>query len=1027
MTTQLYKRLKDGTTLYVLPGAAEDLNAAYQNTNLRMTYSKFVLLKLPARRVPLQTSGATHKAVFDIENNPAFYQATATKVPATWGEAVVESLRNYVANHESVVRATRLNATDYLYNTNELRTVSERVFWKWLRKNNALELEPALPNEEWTPSAAKFAPAVDNQPSYLQKYLWRERLVEPYLMAASSPIVDDGNGNMEITFQRTTNFRPGDYLKFYGVSNIADGATRRVVEVFSSGPPNGSVNDGVRIELPAGPLPAPLVGQVPRAVLDYEPVVKYVGEITAQNNVVGAVSSSTDVWAHVPGQSGRTHSVLFDVVADDNYRPNLTYPILTEQMQAEINGAENPLSPIVANMQDYPGDYIGQFDTAAYEYAASTGDYGRRSGAYYGIGAAVVDRGGIPYTNDQTRPMAFPEFDGRELDGVTIDFDLSDYLLAAGSNSFGEFSASSVNNRAPEDFEFNAVLWYYDMEDVGGGNREKVTNLYGIQFMDNPDRESLDATTREIIPSLRKQVANGLQDGTAFSINMSLVFQVDSEDSPMAYDPDRVYSLFGFEMYNEVMGRVASLTDTYNKTLTQVIAQRSDVQALRSQIFSQQALETLRDKIKNLEELLKLYATVQIGPSDSIVPTLDASANPPVVRLNSVDKRYSRIIQVNAKDLYTKLALAGGNKYVTKPLNVSFPAGKDFLVVVNNDDDNAGLSGTDTTARLEIVLDKDLDYKQTAEFLVKPTPNASADKGLSIYVKYDDTTGITNQLLVGPLDLPVSQTSGSQEPSVLTSGTPRYQPYAMYYEFLGSDTYQLVLDFEGDLTHLPANGRMYLNDFRVITGSGSSADQLNLSGQYTIASAVTYIPSPIVHATLTLDGTTTTSGTTAHIAVATSPVTTEMYSSTATLTELESSANCHVLWKLKSPGVVDKDHLYVLRAGDGFLPNGPRAELEVLLVDSGVTWQSPPPMVTLVPQTRSRVHLRVQSAVLNGLLGATPPPLLETRRSMTSMLTSLPYMDFNRGYRIQITRYNEQADTVPSRKFDRYNVNIDRL
>ena len=42
---------------------------------------------------------------------------------------------------------------------------------------------------------------------------------------------------------------------------------------------------------------------------------------------------------------------------------------------------------------------------------------------------------------------------------------------------------------------------------------------------------------------------------------MDLTFQVDSEDSPMAFDPDRIYALYGFELYNEVMGRLAILVD----------------------------------------------------------------------------------------------------------------------------------------------------------------------------------------------------------------------------------------------------------------------------------------------------------------------------------------------------------------------------------------------------------------------------------------------------------------------------------
>ena len=47
-STPLYKFLKsNGTSFYAFPGAAEDISAAYQNSNYKMYFSKFVLLNFP--------------------------------------------------------------------------------------------------------------------------------------------------------------------------------------------------------------------------------------------------------------------------------------------------------------------------------------------------------------------------------------------------------------------------------------------------------------------------------------------------------------------------------------------------------------------------------------------------------------------------------------------------------------------------------------------------------------------------------------------------------------------------------------------------------------------------------------------------------------------------------------------------------------------------------------------------------------------------------------------------------------------
>ena len=69
-TTPLYKKLKNnGTTFYALPGAAEDISAAYQNESFRMYFSKYVLLNLPAQNLS-PGSGTNSKPVYwDFDNS----------------------------------------------------------------------------------------------------------------------------------------------------------------------------------------------------------------------------------------------------------------------------------------------------------------------------------------------------------------------------------------------------------------------------------------------------------------------------------------------------------------------------------------------------------------------------------------------------------------------------------------------------------------------------------------------------------------------------------------------------------------------------------------------------------------------------------------------------------------------------------------------------------------------------------------------------------------------------------------------
>ena len=93
----------------------------------------------------------------------------------------------------------------------------------------------------------------------------------------------------------------------------------------------------------------------------------------------------TEVMAYIPHQAGRTPTVLFTTRFDTNYRPNLELPILPEQIQSEILGAENLNSPIRKYPELYSGTYIGQFDTNNKTYETSNGDSDRLKGDYFGI------------------------------------------------------------------------------------------------------------------------------------------------------------------------------------------------------------------------------------------------------------------------------------------------------------------------------------------------------------------------------------------------------------------------------------------------------------------------------------------------------------------------------------------------------------------------------------------------------------------------------------------------------------------
>ncbi len=169
---------------------------------------------------------------------------------------------------------------------------------------------------------------------------------------------------------------------------------------------------------------------------------------------------------------------------------------------------------------------------------------------------------------------------------------------------------------------------------------------------------------------------------------------------------------------------------------------------LRQLFYTSQQMKSVISRMDDLDALLRLYSTLQIGDSDSIIATLDNSQSPPKVRLKSIDPVYGQISVYETLNLYDSLSATP----ISSP--VTIPQGKNFLVCVkNNDNLNLSLSGN-----LELVLDKDLQYKQSVEFLIFPE-NGKFSKQLDLKINYDNglggSTSITKETLIGDLILPV--------------------------------------------------------------------------------------------------------------------------------------------------------------------------------------------------------------------------------------------------------------------------------
>ena len=826
-STPLYKFLKpNGTSFYAFPGAAEDISAAYQNENYKMYFSKYVLLNFPKQQLinPGGTQATPIYWDFDV-----FKKSKNATPPSNYSEQLIESLRNYVANQEVTIKESRLNNSDYYYDNNQPYTPTEKIFWKWCKSLNLIDFEPATPEDEYFSNLPEFESRNPLDDTYFPEYLWREREVFPWPIHSfyeSSVIAQ----KLEVQFFGTTNFRVGDIVKISNVTNLDDNNIPGIedsiqLEVLKVIPAGATQGQRIIFDIDNSDfnITNTVLETTGTAELVYNRLVQYIGEINGINNVQEANRSYTEVYTLIPDHTGRTPDVLFRIHADNNYKPNLVFPIIPSQYQPEIVGAELFTSPIVNSPQNYPGSYFGHFDTEDFTYETSTGDTIRRSGNYYGINGDINS----------------PVIDGSTIDGVIIDFNTNHYVkmnINGGVlRTFDQFNALEVNNEPPKDFDFNAILWYYTIEDINGN---VSTNLYGISFLDHPDNNPNPEETSIRLPVFKKLVTNGVQDGTSYAFSLNLSFNIINENPQDAYNPEAINSLYSMNNFNEAMTRLASINDSFLNILAEHITIKEEIENVKQLLYTQTDIDTLKSRMKYLENLLLLYKTNQIQDSDTIKVVVEQLPNFSSLKLENIDTDYKQINKINTTDLYNAQGII--------PININVPENKNFLIhVTNNDEVELTLPNED---KLTIVIDRDLDYRQSCYILIDSTTLSTQNKKLDIYIKYmvDSSTPAdienagpnvqSNVPIVNPLDnLPV------ETPLITNVNLPVFYNSVTQQSNLASVSSKFSFDIDlnkpiilnaGNILEVPLNGHymlinnsikkgdtLLMNDFQVGTSS----------------------------------------------------------------------------------------------------------------------------------------------------------------------------------------------------------------
>jgi len=135
MIAPLIKPIRlQGGTFYTFSSASEDLGMTFNSSQKKFKFSKFALLNIP----DIKTSPLGENNI-GLSNIPGAYaEIDGTK---TLNDEFGESFQNYCLNLEAII------SSDSSYDSTLDRSVSERVFFKWLKEMGAMRFREAIVGE----------------------------------------------------------------------------------------------------------------------------------------------------------------------------------------------------------------------------------------------------------------------------------------------------------------------------------------------------------------------------------------------------------------------------------------------------------------------------------------------------------------------------------------------------------------------------------------------------------------------------------------------------------------------------------------------------------------------------------------------------------------------------------------------------------------------------------------------------------------------------------------------------------------
>jgi hypothetical protein len=381
----------------------------------------------------------------------------------------------------------------------------------------------------------------------------------------------------------------------------------------------------------------------------YDRVVKYIGEIDVVNSVRSKDNSYSELYIHVPTNVGTTPTVLFNSKPDENYGPGMvivntpgdpldaeylngrhytdTHPFAGMGLEAFYDLDSNAVTTYTSNILNTTPSTTGFWWGASSVNNSYYTDQAAYFGTPYNTGSSAPKTQRIKKTYTAGSNTRTVEYLRSTHDGMTIDFELSDYLIASQNTTIKSFSQlnDSVGN---EDFEFNAILVYYDVYDpapnaVAGTEPVSVSNLYGVYFLNRV----VQSGSEFIIPMITKNKPDTINktNGNSFAFKVNLKFDTSIEDVSVEKSIND-YNTFSLNLFTDVLTEIRQLQTKFNDKLAALENLRVDVDTAKDALLNSTAMSSLAKRIAVLETTVSA-SSAAFAESTAIMGLIESTNN----------------------------------------------------------------------------------------------------------------------------------------------------------------------------------------------------------------------------------------------------------------------------------------------------------------------------------------------------------------------------------------------------------------